>query len=89
MQHDIIPAGIRSRLYPTLLALGALLTGYGVVTGEQWGLWVALALALTGTGTATAYRPTDAAMTALVNAAIATHMDRPVTGQDDPGPEAG
>lgn len=52
-----IPPGVRDRLYPTALAVVALLGGYGLISEQQAPLWAALAFALLGTGTATAYRP--------------------------------
>lgn len=56
-KHDVIPPRVRNYLYPIVLAVAALLAGYGYLTDEQAALWVALALALLGNGTSTAYRP--------------------------------
>lgn len=55
--ESIIPAKLRRYLYPVLLAVVALLGGYGIIADSMAPLWGALAAALLGTGTATAYRP--------------------------------
>lgn len=52
---DLIPYRVRSYLYPVVLAVVALLGGYGVITDEAVPLWIGLGAALLGAGTATAY----------------------------------
>lgn len=49
---------VRAWLYGVCVALGALAVGYGIVTAEQGGLWLALAGAILGTGNALAARNT-------------------------------
>lgn len=53
----LIPPRIRDWLYPVVLAVVALLGGYGIIEEEMTPLWIAFAAAILGTGTATAYRP--------------------------------
>lgn len=56
-ERDLIPASLRARLYPTIMALFPLLAAYGVIEENKVALWSALAVALVGQATATAYRP--------------------------------
>lgn len=48
--------GVRLWLYGIAVALAALLVGYGILTIEQGGLWLALFGAILGTGNAVAAR---------------------------------
>lgn len=41
-----VPPGVRTYLYPVALAVIALLTGYGVLSGDEAALWGALAAAV-------------------------------------------
>ena len=49
----------RAYIYRILLAVSALATGYGLVTGEKAALWLAVASAIIGNGQATAFTSTD------------------------------
>ena len=55
--NSVIPPHIRDWLYPIVLAVLALLGGYGLVADQMVSLWAALVAAIFGLGTATAYRP--------------------------------
>ena len=55
--NSVIPPHIRDWLYPIVLAVLALLGGYGLVADQMVSLWAALIAAIFGLGTATAYRP--------------------------------
>jgi hypothetical protein len=48
---------VRTWLYAVVLAVVALLGGYGLISEEMIPLWVALAAAILGTSTALAHHP--------------------------------
>ena len=56
-KNSVIPPHVRDWLYPIVLAVLALLGGYGLVADQMVSLWAALIAAIFGLGTATAYRP--------------------------------